>query len=224
MALIDLTGVSRIYGRGAEAVNALREVTLAVHTGEFVCIAGPSGSGKSTLLNLMGILDFPTRGTVAVDGKQTTGLSRTAAARMRRDCIGFVFQSFNLIQVLSAWENIEYSLILRRKSRRAQKAIIGEVLARVGLGEKMHKKVTTLSGGEQQRVAIARAIAGNPKVILADEPTANLDTATGLAIIELFKTMNLERGTTFVFSTHDPRITGLADRTLTLIDGRLQSA
>lgn len=224
MALLDLNNVSKVYTGGGAAVHALREVNLAVRAGELVCVAGPSGSGKSTLLNLMGILDVPTRGTVRVDGRETTGLSRTAAARMRRDHIGFVFQTFNLVQVLTAWENIEYNLLLRRIAHHELSARINEVLAAVGLGAKMHRRVTQLSGGEQQRVAIARAIAGNPKVVLADEPTANLDSATGLAIIELFKAMNRERGTTFVFSTHDPRLTGLADRTLFLVDGCLHPA
>jgi len=222
MALIEVTGVSKVYDGRAVAVTALHDVTLSVRAGELVCIAGPSGSGKSTLLNMMGILDFPTTGRVIIDGRATAGLSRTAAALMRRDLIGFVFQSFNLVQVLSAWENVQYSLILRKVPFREQKMVIGDILVSVGLTDKMHTRVTELSGGEQQRVAIARAIAGSPKVVLADEPTANLDTETGLAIIELFRTMNRERGTTFVFSSHDPRITGLASRTMTLVDGQLQ--
>lgn len=223
MPLIALEKVSKTYNSEMVAVNALREITLTIAAGEFLCIAGPSGSGKSTLLNLLGILDFPSQGTVRIDGRPTSGLSRTAAAIMRREMIGFVFQSFNLIPVLSAWENIEYSLILRKIPSRQQREIIAQTLAAVGLQGKSDRKVALLSGGEQQRVAIARAIAGNPKVVLADEPTANLDTATGLAIIKLFQQLNKERGTTFVFSSHDPRISALASRGLTLVDGRLSS-
>ncbi len=169
---------------------------------------------------MMGVLDVPTYGTVRIDGHPTDGLSRTAAALLRRDLIGFVFQSFNLIQVLTAWENVEYGLILKGMPTGRRTSVIRDILGAVGLGDKMRTRVTRLSGGEQQRVAIARAVAGSPKVVLADEPTANLDTKTGLAIIELFRTMNRERGTTFIFSSHDPRMTGLAHRTVTLIDGR----
>jgi putative ABC transport system ATP-binding protein len=197
-------------------------VSLAVKAGEFLAVAGPSGSGKTTLLNLIGCLDTPTSGEVAIDGEAIGGLSAGRRADLRARKLGFVFQTFNLIPVLTAWENVEYPLLLQRRRGDVAKRVQA-ALEHVGLADRARHRPTELSGGQQQRVAIARALVTEPALVLADEPTANLDSRTGSEIVELMRRLNRERGTTFVFSTHDPRIVNAADRVLQISDGRLQS-
>ncbi len=221
MPIIVLEQVSKTYQSGANAVRALQNLSCTIEAGDFVCIAGPSGSGKSTLLHLIGGLDLPTSGTITVAGQKTTHLDRTDRALFRRATIGFVFQTFNLIPVLTAGENVEYPLLLAGLGKDERRQRIKTALADMGLDGVEHRPVTELSGGQQQRVAIARAIAAGPPIVLADEPTANLDTATGQAIIDLFVAINRRRHTTFVFSSHDSRIIARADRVLHLEDGRL---
>ena len=214
--------VSKTYRLGKVTVTALDGVSLAVKAGEFLAVAGPSGSGKTTLLNLIGCLDTPTSGQVAIDGEAISGLSPGRRADLRARKLGFVFQTFNLIPVLTAWENVEYPLLLQR-GRGDVAARVRAALEHVGLADRARHRPPELSGGQQQRVAIARALVTEPALVLADEPTANLDSRTGHEIIELMRRLNRERGTTFVFSTHDPRIVNVADRVLEISDGRLQS-
>ena len=219
---VTVTDVSKTYRLGEVMVTALAGVSLAVKAGEFLAVAGPSGSGKTTLLNLIGCLDTPSSGEIAIDGEAIGGLSAGRRADLRARKLGFVFQTFNLIPVLTAWENVEYPLLLQR--RRADVAArVQAALEHVGLADRARHRPTELSGGQQQRVAIARALVTEPALVLADEPTANLDSRTGHEIVELMRRLNRERGTTFVFSTHDPRIVNAADRVLEISDGRLQS-
>jgi len=219
-SLIRLEGVTKVY-EGASPVRALQNVSLEIKRGEFVCVAGPSGSGKTTLLNLLGLLDRPTQGEIFVFGKRVRNLSRREAARLRRESIGFVFQSFNLIPVLTAFENVEYVLWLRGFSAEKRHRLAMKALEEVGLSAKKDHRPEELSGGEQQRVAVARAVAGRPPLVLADEPTANLDSETGANLIRLLRNLNRKHGLTFVFSSHDPRIIELADRVIRLRDGRM---
>ena len=213
--------VSKTYRLGKVGVTALDDVSFSVATAEFVAIAGPSGSGKTTLLNLIGCLDTPTAGEILIDGEPVSALSAGARADVRARKLGFVFQTFNLIPVLTAWENVEYPLLIRPRhgDRRAR---VSAALEQVGLGDRARHRPLELSGGQQQRVAIARALVGEPALVLADEPTANLDSATGRDIVELMRRLNREREVTFVFSTHDPRIMSAADRVLEISDGRLR--
>ena len=218
---VAVRDVSKTYRLGKVTVTALDGVSLAVKAGEFLAVAGPSGSGKTTLLNLIGCLDTPTSGQVAIDGEAISGLSPGRRADLRARKLGFVFQTFNLIPVLTAWENVEYPLLLQR-DRGDVAARVRAALEHVGLADRARHRPPELSGGQQQRVAIARALVTEPALVLADEPTANLDSRTGHEIIELMRRLNRERGTTFVFSTHDPRIVNVADRVLEISDGRLQ--
>jgi len=219
---VAVRDVSKTYRLGKVTVTALDGVSLAVKAGEFLAVAGPSGSGKTTLLNLIGCLDTPTSGEVVIDGEAISGLSAGRRADLRSRKLGFVFQTFNLIPVLTAWENVEYPLLLQR--RRGDVADrVRAALEHVGLADRARHRPPELSGGQQQRVAIARALVTEPALVLADEPTANLDSRTGHEIVELMRRLNRERGTTFVFSTHDPRIVNAADRVLEISDGRLQS-
>ena len=218
--LLDARGLTRSYRLGAATVPAVAGVSLAIHEGEFVALQGPSGSGKTTLLNLLGLLDRPDSGSLAVDGRDAAGLSENDRADLRRDRFGFVFQTFNLIPVLTAWENVEYPLLLTK--RRGDGARVRAALEQVGLGDRARHRPPELSGGQQQRVAIARALVAEPALVLADEPTANLDSRTSHEIIELMRRLNRERGTTFVFSTHDPRIMQAAYSVLEISDGRLR--
>jgi len=218
---VAVRDVSKTYRLGKVTVTALDGVSLAVKAGEFLAVAGPSGSGKTTLLNLIGCLDTPTSGEVVIDGEAIGGLSAGRRADLRARKLGFVFQTFNLIPVLTAWENVEYPLLLQR--RRGDVADrVRAALEHVGLADRARHRPPELSGGQQQRVAIARALVTEPALVLADEPTANLDSRTGHEIVELMRRLNRERGTTFVFSTHDPRIVNAADRVLEISDGRLQ--
>jgi len=218
--LLLFEDVSKVYPLPAGDVVALDHVSLAVEPGEFIAVMGPSGSGKSTLLNLMGCLDVPTSGRIYLSGQDISGLGDDDLTRLRRDRIGFVFQQFNLIPLLSAIENVEFPLVLttgRDESRRRAK----EVLRMMHLDEALFThRPGELSGGEQQRVAIARALANDPDLLLCDEPTGNLDTATGTAIMDLLAAENRE-GKTVVMVTHDPRIAGYARRTIRIVDGRL---
>ena len=217
---VAVRDVSKTYRLGRLSVEALSHVSLSVAAGEFMAIAGPSGSGKTTLLNLIGCLDTPTSGDIAIDGEAVGALSPGRRADLRARKLGFVFQTFNLIPVLTAYENVEYPLLIHRRGGDTA-ARVRAALAQVGLGDRARHRPPELSGGQQQRVAIARALVADPALVLADEPTANLDSATGNDIIELMRRLNRERGTTFVFSTHDPRIMKAADRVVEISDGRL---
>jgi putative ABC transport system ATP-binding protein len=222
---VQVDNVTKRYveGAGADARAALDDVSLRVDTGELMAIAGPSGSGKSTLLNLIGGLDVPTSGHVRVDGIDLGGLSRRQLADLRRDRIGFVFQAYNLIPVLTAGENAEYVLQLQKMPPSERRARVTEVFTRLGIGDFIDKRPPQMSGGQQQRVAVARAIAARPAVVLADEPTANLDQATGRALVAMMRELNRERGVTFIFSTHDPMVLEQADRIVRLVDGKIVS-
>lgn len=221
MPVISFENVTKIYPLPAGDVVALDGVDLAIEEGEFVLIMGPSGSGKSTLLNIMGSLDVPTSGEVMIAEKRIGGMDDDDLTLLRRDHIGFVFQQFNLIPLLSVVENVEYPLILKGRQNGTQERA-EEVLKAVGI-EETHftHKPGELSGGQQQRVAIARALVNDPAFLLCDEPTGNLDSKTGTAIMTLLDRMNREEGKTIVMVTHDPRMTEYADRTIRLIDGRI---
>jgi putative ABC transport system ATP-binding protein len=221
--VVSVKDLTKTYRLGTQTVTALADVSLTVQAGEFMAVAGPSGSGKTTLLNLIGCLDTPTRGEIAIDGEPVTRLTAGRRADLRARKLGFVFQTFNLIPVLTAWENVEYPLLIHRRGG-DDRARVRRALEQVGLAERARHRPAELSGGQQQRVAIARALVGEPALVLADEPTANLDSATGRDIVELMRRLNRERGTTFVFSTHDPRIMAAADRVVHISDGRLTGA
>ncbi|MBM3224734.1 MAG: ABC transporter ATP-binding protein [Candidatus Tectomicrobia bacterium] len=212
--------VQKSYTLHTTTVRALDGVSLAVAPGEFLAIAGPSGSGKTTLLNLIGCLDTPSAGEVIIDGVCVSQLNPRQRADLRARKLGFIFQTFNLIPVLTAYENVEYPLCLQKRQR-THRSRVETALAQVGLSERAHHRPTELSGGQQQRVAIARALVTEPALVLADEPTANLDSKTGQDIIALLQRLNRERGMTCIFSTHDPRIMHAADRVVEIIDGQL---
>jgi putative ABC transport system ATP-binding protein len=218
---IEVKGIVKMYDLGKTQVHALRGVDIAVREGEFATIAGPSGSGKSTLLNIIGCLDRPTRGEVWIAGAEVSRLPEARLNGIRSRTIGFIFQSFNLIPVLNVYENIELPLLIRRDvSGKERHARVDRFIENVGLKAQAGQRPSELSGGERQRVAVARALATGPKVILADEPTANLDSATGLEIIECMHAINRTEKVTFIFSSHDPKIIGRADRVFRLEDGR----
>jgi len=218
-----LTDVHKTYQVGEVEVPALRGVDVEIEEGEFVSFAGPSGSGKTTLLNLLGALDVPTRGTVEVGGRATAGLSPATLADFRNRHLGFVFQTFNLIPVLTALENVEFPLqLLGIKEAAERRRRVEALLEEVGLAGLGDRRPSELSGGQQQRVAVARALIKEPTLVLADEPTANLDSGTALEIITLMKEMNARRGTTFIFSTHDRLVMEHARRLIRLRDGRIE--
>jgi len=220
-AIVRLSDVSKVYGTGDVAVHALREVDFELRSGEFAAMAGPSGSGKSTLLNLIGGLDAATSGRVEVDGQDLGVLSGAARTRLRRDRIGFVFQSFNLVPVLTALENAEYVLMLQGVPAGERRERVRALFVAVGLGGLEGRFPRELSGGQQQRVAIARAIVAAPALVLADEPTANVDSATGRALLDLMHRLHDEQGVTFLFSTHDRAVMERAERLILLHDGRI---
>ncbi len=221
-AIVSVRDVTKVYELGKTSVHALRGVSLDIHAGEFLSIAGPSGSGKTTLLNLVGCVDTPTAGTVLVDGHDTTRLDERALTSLRLHRIGFIFQSFNLVSVLTVFQNVELPLLLQGGlTARERRARIGALLEAVGIGEYATHRPSELSGGQRQRVAVARALVTRPGLVLADEPTANLDSQTGGTIIDLMKDMNRRDGTTFVFSTHDPRVMGHASAIVRIDDGRI---
>ena len=222
-SIVSIRDVVKEYSLGKVVVPALRGVSLEVEKGEFISIAGPSGSGKTTMLNLIGCVDTATRGVVEVAGQDTGKLSERKLTALRLDTIGFIFQSFNLVSVLTVFQNVEFPLLLQRKLNGAQrKARVMQLLEQVGLATHAKHRPNELSGGQRQRVAVARALVTEPQIVLADEPTANLDSVTGQAIIDLMKSLNQQKGTTFIFSTHDYKVMQHANAVVRLADGKLQ--
>jgi len=217
--LVEVKELHKNYKVGKVLFPALRGVNVAINDGEFTAIAGPSGSGKTTLLNIIGCLDAPTSGTVWIDGTDTGTLTAKEKANLRKNQIGFVFQTFNLIPVLTAFENVEIPLLLLDTKSDENKNRVTSILHEVGLGEYLHRKPNEMSGGQQQRVAIARALVKQPSLVLADEPTANLDSTTAREILGLMRELNKKFGTTFVFSTHDQLVMDFAERIISLRDG-----
>jgi putative ABC transport system ATP-binding protein len=221
--IVQVRDLERTYKQGELEVHALRGVDIDIAAVEFTALMGPSGSGKTTLLNQIGALDTPTSGSVRVADRELAGMSKAQLSDLRLHRIGFVFQAYNLIPVLTAYENAEFVLMMRGVGEKERRAKVMETLAAVGLKGMEHRRPAELSGGQQQRVAVARAIAGEPALVLADEPTANLDSKTGHELIELMRRLNEERGVTFVFATHDPKVMEAATRVVTLVDGRIES-
>jgi putative ABC transport system ATP-binding protein len=219
MEVAKIENVTRVYKSGNVETQALRGVSLTIENGEFMALVGPSGSGKTTLLQLIGCLDQPTSGHVYINGKDVSRLNRNQRADMRRGTIGFIFQFFALIPTLTAYENIEMPLLLNGHNAAERRQRVTQLLESVGLTDRARNRPDQMSGGQQQRVAIARALASNPTLILADEPTANLDTANGKQVMETMLRLNQETGVTFVFATHDPRVIQYARRIITLRDG-----
>jgi putative ABC transport system ATP-binding protein len=223
MPLIELRDITKIYPLGHQQVTAVDRLSLAIEPGEFTVLAGPSGSGKTTVLNLIGCLDQPTEGMVVVEGHDVGRSSVRALADFRLHKIGFIFQSYNLIPVLSAEENAEFTLVLQGMAKEERRRRVRALFAELGIDGLEGRRPNDLSGGQQQRVAIARAMAANPAVILADEPTANLDSKTAEDLLALMRRLNEAQGTTFVFSSHDPQVIAHARRVLRLRDGRIES-
>jgi len=216
-----ISHVSKAYGSGANAVHALRDVSLDVRRGELVAAAGPSGSGKTTLLNLIGCLDRPDQGSITLGAMQVSHMPASALPAVRRTQLGFVFQTFNLVPILSVFENVEYPLLLEGIPSRERRRRVGALLERVGLGDKAKRSPRELSGGQRQRVAVARALINKPTLVLADEPTANLDTVSGAAVLDLMSDMRRDLGTSFFFASHDPRLLSRMDRVIAMRDGML---
>lgn len=222
MALLELQGITKIYDQGKIEVPALRGIDLTVETGEFTTVFGPSGSGKTTLLNMIGCLDKPTAGRIAFNSQDLGELEKKGLAMVRRNNIGFVFQSYNLIPVLTAYENVEFAIRLVNKYHKKEvRERVLRILDAVGLAGLEDRKPNELSGGQKQRVAIARALVKEPKLILADEPSANLDSKTSEEVLQVMLKMNQELGTTFIFSTHDPRVMEYARRLIEIRDGQI---
>ena len=221
MSIVEVKDLHRTYKQGKLEVHALRGIDLQIEPGEFTVLMGPSGSGKTTLLNQIGGLDEPDSGSVLVEGKELAGMRKGALAKLRLNRLGFVFQAYNLIPVLSAYENAEFVLLMQGVGKAERKQRVMQVLKDVGLEGMEHRRPNELSGGQQQRVAVARAIAGEPALVLADEPTANLDSATGYELIDTMRKLNEEKGITFVFATHDPKVMDRARRIVTLVDGKV---
>lgn len=219
--LVRLDNVTRTFPMGRTTVTALDDISLAVGRGEFVAVAGPSGSGKSTLLHLIGCLDRPTSGSIHIDGVDTSALKPAQFARLRRERIGFVFQTFNLVPVFTAVENVEYPLLIQGVPYQERRRRALEALEGVGLAQRAGHRPDLLSGGERQRVAVARAIVHRPPLVIADEPTANLDTRNATDLVEIMRVLNRDLGLTFLFSTHDRRLLDHAQRVMPLRDGRL---
>jgi putative ABC transport system ATP-binding protein len=219
--LIEVEGATRVYKEGEVEVHALRGVDLKIQAGEFTSLAGPSGSGKTTLLNVIGALDHPTAGHVFVDGEEITGLSRTEAAEFRLEHIGFIFQAYNLLPVLTAYENAEFVMMLQGEPKARREATVRPLLDEVGLAGMADRKPHELSGGQQQRVAIVRAIANKPTIVLADEPTANLDSETSADLLDMMVELNEKHNVTFLFSTHDPQVMERARRIVHLDSGNI---
>lgn len=222
-SIIQVENVSKVYNPNAVEVHAVNEVSVGFSKGEFTAIVGPSGSGKTTLLNLIGGLDQPTSGRVIIDGTAIHELNENNRINFRRDHIGFVFQAYNLIPVLTAYENAEFVMLLQDRPENERKARVQSLLEAVGLGDLLNNKPGQLSGGQQQRVAVVRALAPKPSFILADEPTANLDSHSTAALLDLMANLNQKEGVTFLFSTHDQRVMERAHRIVTLTDGKISS-
>ncbi|MEL7647364.1 MAG: ABC transporter ATP-binding protein [Sedimentibacter sp.] len=218
--MLELRNIKKIYDMGSVKVEVLKGITLKVNQGEFLSVMGPSGSGKSTLMNMIGCLDIPTSGEYYLDGREISTYSERQLSKIRNEKIGFIFQKFNLLTKLTAYENVELPLIYRGMSHRERKERTLEALEKVGLTERMNHRPTELSGGQQQRVAIARALAGSPPVLLADEPTGNLDSKSGNDIMNLIKNLN-DEGKTIVLITHDGEVARQAQKTVTIKDGLL---
>ncbi len=221
MPLISVRNVEKHYRLGRADAPALIDISLDIAAGERVCLMGPSGSGKSTLLNLIGCIDAPTAGTVIVDGEDTGMLGDARLSDFRNTRMGFIFQSFNLIPVLSVYENVEYPLLLQKVSARDRRARVEELLRKVGIAEYARRRPENLSGGQRQRVSIARALVVRPRLVIADEPTASLDHATGSSIMQLMVEMNESEGATLIFSTHDAAVSRYAKRIVRMLDGRV---
>ena len=222
MEVVKIENVARVYKIGKVETQALRGVNLTIESGEFTALVGPSGSGKTTLLQMIGCLDQPSTGKVFINNKDVTSLNRNQRADMRRGTIGFVFQFFALIPTLTAYENVEMPLLLNGHTPKERKERVMELLKAVDLADRANNRPDQLSGGQQQRVAVARALASKPTLILADEPTANLDTTNGKQVMEIMQRLNKETGVTFVFATHDPRVISYAKRVVTLRDGVIE--
>jgi putative ABC transport system ATP-binding protein len=218
----EALGVSKSYRLGRTSIPALRSVSIAIRSGELAALAGPSGSGKSTLLNVLGCLDKPDAGEVRLGDQRVSHMTPRALAAVRRRRLGFIFQSFNLVPVLTAFENVEYPLLLTGTPRAERRARVAELLDSVRLADKHGRRQHELSGGERQRVAIARALVNRPALVLADEPTANLDSGTGAAVLDLMDALRDRTGVTFLFASHDPRLLDRMDRVITLKDGTLE--
>lgn len=221
--IVTCRGVSKVFGKGDLAVHALRDVDLDILSGDFATLAGPSGSGKTTLLNMIGALDTPTSGEVTIEGRALGGMSRAEMSDLRLHKVGFVFQAFNLIPVLSALENVEFVLELQGVAQAERRRRAAEALKEVGLAGLENRRPSAMSGGQQQRVAIARALISKPAIVLADEPTANLDSKTTQELVDLMRKLNRDYGTTFVIGTHDPRVMDHSRRHIELLDGRVAS-
>jgi len=219
MKIIETNNLTKVYNSTVVPVRALNEVSLAFSEGEFTAIVGPSGSGKTTLLNIVGGLDKPTSGEVIIDGVDITGMKESKLIDFRLHNIGFVFQSYNLLPVLTARENVSFIMLLQKEKREVMEQRAEELLRQVGLEDKMDVRPSKLSGGQQQRVAVARALASRPRFILADEPTANLDTESAFNLLDIMQQLNREEGITLIFSTHDQRVIDRARRIVTLVDG-----
>ncbi len=221
MEIIKTIDLEKTYRDNAMPVHALKGISLAIKKGEYTVIAGPSGSGKTTLLNLIGALDKPTKGKVFLEGEDISRFSRNQLGELRLNKIGFVFQAFNLVPVLSSLENVEFTMMLKGIPERERKERALAIMQELSIDMLADKRPNEMSGGQQQRVAVARAIVNNPSIVLADEPTANLDTATGSDLLDLMEQMNRERNITFVFSSHDQQVIKRAKRLLTLKDGKI---
>ncbi len=217
----EIVGVSKAYRLGATRVEALSDVSLSIHEGDFAALAGPSGSGKTTLLNLIGCLDRPDSGEIRHGALRVSHLPSRVLSRVRRDSLGFVFQTFNLVPVLTAYENVEYPLLLTGVPGPERRRRVQALLDRVGLGQKAGRRPDELSGGERQRVAVARALVNRPTLVLADEPTANLDSATGARLLDLMHELRDQSRAAFLFASHDPRLLERVDRVVPLEDGRI---
>jgi putative ABC transport system ATP-binding protein len=222
MNIVECIDVQKTYRQGQIEVNALKDISLAIEKGEFLAVAGPSGSGKTTLLNLIGGLDVSDAGSIIVNGNAFDQMSQSQLARLRLHQVGFVFQAYNLIPVLSAAENVEFVMLLQGVPANERHKRARAILDDVGLEGKYDRRPSELSGGQQQRVAVARAIVSNPSIVLADEPTANLDSTTGTGLLDMMQKMNAEKNVTFIFSTHDSMVMDYARRLILLHDGRLE--
>lgn len=221
--IVELHNITRTYIQGEIKVNAVSNLNITINVGDFATLCGPSGSGKTTVLNMIGALDEPTSGIVSIEGKNLSELNRSEVSALRRDRIGFVFQSYNLIPVLTAYENAEFVLALQGVNPTERRERVMQVLKEVGLEGLENRRPDEMSGGQQQRVAIARAIVTRPAIVLADEPTANVDSNTAEALLDLMQELNENDGATFLFSTHDQRVIGRAKRVIHLRDGQLES-